>query len=224
MTWQEWCSATLAGIKAPDSPTNHASLTGQMTHEKGYAGGWAQWCNPLNTTQKWNGSVDSGAQPGLHDVQIYRSLADGVAATVYTLLTPVPGVLPNGYDAIVGALRQSRPTVWWESASRTQLDTWGTGQSWLNSVPLTGDVMALIDDVYSVLVHGTTVAGSSSFLSGLAKAADIAANTKALSDLTAAIKAIPAPVPAPAPAPILTAQEAADLHTIAEVFRKFGVA
>ena len=68
MTWQEWCSATLAGIKAPDSPTNHASFTGQMTHEKGYPGGWAQWCNPLNTTQKWNGSVDSGAQPGLHDV------------------------------------------------------------------------------------------------------------------------------------------------------------
>ena len=84
--------------------------------------------------------------------------------------------------------------------------------------------MALIDDIYSVLVHGTTVAGSSSFLSGLAKAADIAANTKALSDLTAAIKAIPAPVPAPAPAPALTPQEAADLHTIAEVFRKFGVA
>lgn len=162
-TWTDWAAAVLDGIKAPRTPTNYATLRGQSTHEKGT---WpsTQWNNPLNTTRKWAGSLNSGAQPGPHDVQIYATLADGAAATVATLLETVAGVLPNGYDAIVAALRQGRPAIWWEGTARTQLDTWGTGQGWLNSVPLTEDVMAAIDEIYSMLRVGHTSTGQPSLL------------------------------------------------------------
>jgi hypothetical protein len=190
-TWQECVSAILLGIKAPISPTNLATLRAWSTREKGT---WPsiQWCNILNTTHPWPGAVDSGAQPGPHDVKIYASLVDGAAATVATLLEPVAGVLPRGYDGIVAAIRQSLPTLWWEGSARTQLDTWGTGQSWLNSVPLTGDVMAKIDDIYSAIVTGKTVGGSSTVLLGIAHKSDLAALTTAVNSLKTAIAAIPA--------------------------------
>jgi hypothetical protein len=44
-TWQEWAVGVLAGIKAPRTPTNIATLKGWSTREKG---DWPsiQWCNP----------------------------------------------------------------------------------------------------------------------------------------------------------------------------------
>ena len=52
--------------------------------------------------------------------------------------------------------------------------------------------MAKIDDIYSAIVTGKTVAGSSTVLLGLAYASDIAALKTAVNSLKAAIAAIPA--------------------------------
>lgn len=150
MTWQEWATALLGGIKAPDTPTNHATLTGWMTHEKGDPANWAQFCNPLNTTEPWPGARDSGAQPGLHDVKIYATLGNGLSATLTTLVWE-PNGTGTAYAGIVAALRGSLPTQWWKGAARSQLDTWGTGQSWLDSVPLTEDLLADLDRMQTLL-------------------------------------------------------------------------
>jgi hypothetical protein len=139
-TWQEWAVGVLAGIKAPRTPTNIATLKGWSTREKG---DWpsVQWCNPLNSTEPWPGAVDSGAQPGAHDMKIYPTVAAGVGATIKTLIGE------PFYPAIVANLRASLPASWWVGDARSQLDTWGTGQSWFDVVPLTEDVMSQLDDI-----------------------------------------------------------------------------
>jgi hypothetical protein len=164
MTWQDWAALVLSGINAPNSPTNQATLLGWTAQEKTGLhpapplGPWAvQWSNPLNTTQPWPGAIDVNPV----GVKQYRNLTDGAGATVATLT--------NGhYPDIVAALQQSRPTQWWQSAARSQLDTWGTGSTWVDFVPLTGDVMATIDDIYNMLRIGTTVDGTDSMLRALA--------------------------------------------------------
>jgi hypothetical protein len=193
-TWQDWAKAVLAGISAPASPTNFATLQGWTSQEKTglhpapAIGSWAlQWCNPLNTTEAWPGARDSGAQPGPHDVKIYPSLVDGTGATIATLL--------NGrYPGIVANLQASLPACWWTGAGRTQLDTWGTGESWLDFVPLTGDVMATIDEVYNMLRVGHTSDGTNSILQTIsdqgAKQATAAALAQDVIDLKTAIAAI----------------------------------
>jgi hypothetical protein len=188
-TWREWAAAVLGGIKSPKSEANFATLQGWTAQEKTGLhpspplGPWAlQWWNPLNTTQPWPGAVDSGAQPGPHDVKIYSSLEDGAAATVTTLLN-------GNYPGIVAAMRSSRPAVWWEGGARTQLDTWGTGQVWLGFVPLTGDVMATIDEIYNMLRTGKTSTG---LQCALAKTTDVTALTKAVNELKTAVANLPA--------------------------------
>ena len=211
MAWQDWAVAVLSNLNAPSSPTNLATLLGWTAQEKTGLhpappiGPWAiQWNNPLNTTQPWPGAID--ATPG--GVKQYLTLSDGAGATVATLT--------NGrYPAIVANLKASLPASWWTGAARTELDTWGTGQVWLDFVPLTGDVMATIDDVYNMLRVGTTVDGTDSMLRALAtgllpagppynqapsflqkildqgaKQATAAQLTQAVTDLKAAIAAI----------------------------------
>jgi hypothetical protein len=213
MPWQDWAVAVLSNLSAPSSPTNLATLLGWTAQEKTGLhpappiGPWAtQWDNPLNTTQPWPGAIN--VNPA--GVKQYLSLADGAGATVATL--------NNGlYTGIVANLRASLPASWWTGAARTELDTWGTGQVWLDFVPLTGDVMATIDDIYNMLRIGTTVDGTDSMLRALAtgllpagapynqapsllqkildqdaKQASAAQLTQAVTDLKAAIAAITA--------------------------------
>jgi len=205
-TWQDWAVGVLAGIKAPSSPTNIATLRGWSTHEKGT---WPsiQWANPLNTTEPWPGAVDSGAQPGAHDVKIYPSLEAGVGATVRTLIGE------PFYPHIVANLRASLPASWWVGAARTELDTWGTGQSWLDSVPLTEDVMKQLDRIQSIVeglggrfwpISGSvpTVqnqlntiqadASKAATAGGAGVAADLTALTKSVATLTTKVDAMAA--------------------------------
>lgn len=225
MTWQDWAAAVLSGIGAPNSPTNQATLLGWTAQEKTGLhpapplGPWAvQWSNPLNTTQPWPGAIDVNPR----GVKQYRNLTDGAGATVATLT--------NGrYPAIIANLKASRPASWWIGAARSELDTWGTGQVWLDFVPLTGDVMATIDDIYNMLRVGTTVDGTDSMLRALAtgllpagppynqapshlqkildqgaKQATAAQLSQAVTDLKAAIAAISAGALTPAQAQQLT--------------------
>src|SRR6266851_7410275 len=225
MAWQDWAVAVLSNLNAPSSPTNLATLLGWTAQEKTGLhpappiGPWAiQWNNPLNTTQPWPGAIYNPLNttqpwPGAIDatpggVKQYLTLSDGAGATVATLT--------NGrYPAIVANLKASLPASWWTGAARTELDTWGTGQVWLDFVPLTGDVMATIDDIYNMLRIGTTVDGTDSMLRALAtgllpagppynqapsflqkildqgaKQATAAQVTQAVTDLKAAIAAI----------------------------------
>lgn len=190
MTWQDWAALVLAGINAPDSPTNVASLLGWTAQEKTGLhpapplGPWAvQWSNPLNTTQPWPGAISVNSA----GVKQYLNLTDGAGATVATLT--------NGlYPAIVTALQQSLPAQWWGSAARSQLDVWGTGSIWVDYVPLTGDVMSTLDEVYNMLRVGHTSDGTNSILQTIldqgAKQATAAGLAQAVTDLKAAIATI----------------------------------
>jgi hypothetical protein len=143
MAWQDWASAVLAGVGAPPSPTNNASLLGWTAQEKTglhpapALGPWAtQWNNPLNTTQPWPGAVSVNPV----GVKQYRTLADGEGATLATLV--------NGhYPDILEMLRNSIPAMWWFAAARSQLDTWGTGSVWCDFVPFTEADMTLESDI-----------------------------------------------------------------------------
>ena len=204
MTWQDWAAAVVGGIQAPNSPTNQASLQGWTAQEKlgqhpaPPIGPWAiQWNNPLNTTQPWPGAIDVNPV----GVKQYRSLTDGAGATVATLT--------NGrYPAIVAALQQSLPAQWWESSARSQLDVWGTGSIWVDYVPLTGDVMATLDEVYNMLRVGHTSDGTNSILQTIldqgAKQATAAGLAQAVTDLKAAIGAIQTGSLTPAQVKLLT--------------------
>jgi hypothetical protein len=192
VAWQDWAVAVLSNISAPSSPTNLATLLGWTAQEKTGLhpappiGPWAtQWNNPLNTTQPWPGAID--VNPA--GVKQYLTLGDGAGATVATLT--------NGlYPAIVANLKASLPASWWTGAARTELDTWGTGQVWLDFVPLTGDVMAVIDEVYNMLRVGHTSDGTTCILQTIldqgAKQSTAAQVTQAVTDLKVAIAAITA--------------------------------
>ena len=133
----EFALPVLQKINAPDTQTNLAMLTGWSAQEKG-GPNWSQWCNPLNSTEPYVGAIDSGAQPGAHDVKIYLSVPDGVAATVITLLWEPDGS-GSTYAGIVRELRASTPARYWAADAQAQLQTWGTGAGFLASVPLMGD-------------------------------------------------------------------------------------
>ena len=128
-------------------------------------------------------------------------MTDGAGATVATLT--------NGrYPAIVAALQQSLPAQWWESSARSQLDVWGTGSIWVDYVPLTGDVMATLDEVYNMLRVGHTSDGTNSILQTIldqgAKQATAAGLAQAVTDLKAAIGAIQTGSLTPAQVKLLT--------------------
>jgi len=133
----------MAGIGGRLTPTTSLNLWGWSAQEKTglhpapSVFDWYQWNNPLNTEQPWNGSI---AMNPPYTVQGYKSIADGCAATVATLL--------NGhYDTIVESLRQNLPASWWSETARNQLGIWGTGASWCDLVPIGADVMATLDEI-----------------------------------------------------------------------------
>lgn len=127
MSIEEWSSGVLAGIGAGDTAQNGALLSTWARFESG--SNPMRWNNPINTTQKQPGSVDSGAQPGSYDVQKYTDAATGIRATVTTLT--------NGrYEQIVQGLRQSAPPSWYQANAAGEFATWGTGSEFLSSVPV----------------------------------------------------------------------------------------
>jgi hypothetical protein len=146
-----------AGVGAPATLTNRATFIGWSAQEKGaghpappdFASRPVQWNNLMNTTHPWPGAVDVNAK----GVKQYRTEQDGIDATVATLLEPVAGVLPHGYDAIVNRLRHSLPARFWGDTEVGQLSKWGTGGIWLPFVPLQGDspVEELINRIWATV-------------------------------------------------------------------------
>ena len=124
MSWSDWCAGVLNGIGAPNNATNTDTLYAWSNAETAPYD-LMRWNNPLNTTEKYGTSFNSGAQPGPHDVQVYSSVQDGINATVLTLA--------NGYyPIIVSHLRNSIPRQQWSDAC-AELKLWGTGCGWLNN-------------------------------------------------------------------------------------------
>lgn len=127
-TFTIWKSGVCVGLGAPDDAINTDTLWAWQSAEGGIGHN-----NPLNTTYSMAGAVPWNTLPnGLH-VWSYVDIADGINATVVTLLAPDPSVgLPNGYDVIVDHLRRSIPRAQWGDAC-WQLDKWGTGCGWLTT-------------------------------------------------------------------------------------------
>src|SRR6266851_1309049 len=124
-SWEMWALGVIQGIGEPLSVVS-VDTHWAWSNEETAPFDLMRWNNPQNTTEKWPGSADSGAQPGPRDVQIYASIQDGIDATVATLL--------NGdYPAIVANLRAGLPRQQWGlfSTAATELHAWGTGSAWL---------------------------------------------------------------------------------------------
>ena len=116
--WSTWATATLQGIRAPVNDTNAGTLWAWSGAES-LPRDRMSWCNPLNTTQFWPGSIDMNSV----GVKRYATVQNGIAATVVTLL--------NGhYPVILANLRGSLPRAQWGLAC-ANLGTWGTGCAWL---------------------------------------------------------------------------------------------
>jgi hypothetical protein len=131
--WETWAAGVATGVGAPlDAVTVDTFWAWSNAETAPYA--LMRWNNPMNTTEPWPGSKDSGAQPGAHDVKIYATLQDGIDATVYTL-TKEPY-----YGAIVANLRASLPRQKWGATSTagSELHAWGTGTGWLATTPYFG--------------------------------------------------------------------------------------
>ena len=111
----EAAAAIAEGLHAPRTVPVLRLLAAWAYCEKPHAGAGAwQWNNPLNTTEPGFGSVSTANAAG---VRIYPTAADGVAATVATLL--------NGrYPHLVQALRSSDPGAF--LAQVGEMATWGT--------------------------------------------------------------------------------------------------
>ena len=125
MSWTTWASGVLSGIGAPGTAVNLDTLYAWSNAETAPYD-LMRWNNPLNTTEKYGTSFNSGAQPGPHDVQVYASVQDGINATVLTLA--------NGYyPIIVSHLRNSVPRQQWSDAC-AELKLWGTGCGWIDNV------------------------------------------------------------------------------------------
>lgn len=115
--WRAWADQVLAGIGAPDSAINLASLQAWSQQESG--SDLMRWNNPLNTTQLMAGSLPMNSV----GVQRYPSPETGATATIWTLL--------NGrYPGIVDHLRRSVPLDEWGDVCG-ELQTWGTGCGWI---------------------------------------------------------------------------------------------
>jgi hypothetical protein len=220
MIWStDFAGPVMAGIGGKLTPTTSLNLWSWSAQEKTGLHpapddfDWWQWANPLNTEQPWNGSVPMNLP---FTVQGYKSIADGCAATVATLL--------NGrFDTIVESLRENLPAAWWSETARNELSLWGTGSGWCDFTPIGADVMAQLDEIlagvkdiqYALLYgRGTATADPSGFaaadfdgkldaavkpvldaiakLPGGATPATSAQLTQAVADLKAAIAAVSA--------------------------------
>jgi hypothetical protein len=118
--WETWAVGVLNGIAAPVSAVNVDTLWAWSGSESGTDR--MRWFNPLNTTMPWFGAVDMNSV----GVKKYRTLGDGIEATVFTL--------GNGYyPVILDHLRRSVPRAQWSDAC-ANLGTWGTGCGWLTAL------------------------------------------------------------------------------------------
>lgn len=107
-----WKFRVLKGIKAKGAKENRRVLHAQQIAEGGTADN-----NPLNTTEPWAGATNYNSV----GVKNYRTGADGINATVATLL--------NGhYTGIVNDLREGKLTAEMiVKRNAAEYDTWGTG-------------------------------------------------------------------------------------------------
>lgn len=142
-----WKSGVLAGIQAPDDPTNTDTLWAWQAAEGGIGHN-----NPLNTTEELLAGIDVDPDFNRVGVEIYPTIQDGVVATVATLL--------NGrYPTIVSHLRNSVPRAQWRDACG-DLGTWGTGCGWITETfaayggQLTGDdFMSALSDASQLEIY-----------------------------------------------------------------------
>jgi hypothetical protein len=102
--------ALLKALDDPVSQANIASIVGWQNRE-----GLNQYNNPLNTTLQTSGSVGVFNSAG---VQEYGSIADGVQATVQTLM--------GGYPSILSALRSGQG-LGGQAGVGSELLTWSGG-------------------------------------------------------------------------------------------------
>lgn len=121
-TFSGWEAQTLEAIGAPVTVANVYFLDAWQAQEGGSAAN-----NPLNTT--WDMS-SAGATPyntlgGGGHVWNYADPSQGVDATAKTLQG-------GYYPAIVAALKSGNPFQGDLSAIASEMNTWGTGSSWLS--------------------------------------------------------------------------------------------
>lgn len=141
--WEVWAGGVLDGVKAPRT-TDTVEALWAWSGAESLPRDRMSWCNPLNTTQGWAGAQDMNSV----GVKRYVSVADGVGATVMTLL--------NGhYPVILANLRNSTDRHDWSNAC-PNLGTWGTGCGWLsqNYGALPGNLggtMADLDRMQNIL-------------------------------------------------------------------------
>lgn len=127
--WETWAAGVLNGVGAPINTTNVATLWAWSNKESG--ANVMRWNNPLNSSWYMPGAIPENSIP----IWSYMTIADGISATVQTLLgspnwpNPPP---PYYYPVILANLRGSIPHQQWGNAC-ANLDTWGTGCGWLTS-------------------------------------------------------------------------------------------
>jgi len=219
--WETWAAGGLHGVQAPIDSVNVDTLWAWSNAETAPYD-LMRYCNPLNTTEKWPGSRDSGAQPGPNDVQIYLAVADGIHATVATLTNPY-------YPTILSHLRNSVPRSQWADAC-TDLGKWGTGCAWITRdygaapTSLIGDDMTPAEHEWLLRLYvrefGTAATAADSALAPYQAMGD--KERAELAAIAAAVAKPEAPEVEPTSSPAITPQVAADLATIAGFLRKFG--
>lgn len=172
-----WAQAVLDGLGAPSDPTTEAGARNVAFLEAWKkAEGTSARYNPLATTLVVKGSTTlSGNGAG---VQEYAKPADGVAATVRTLLA--------GYPHVLGALRAGDPGATVQSAGGiADLNRWQTGKSSPKSSKYTDNISSLF---FSLLGQGKSAysgIGVGNFPIGHTTPADAAAAAgKKIADAT----------------------------------------
>lgn len=119
--WEEWAAGLLAGLGAATSSEAVEALWAWSNAETAPYD-LMRWNNPLDTTQRWAGSISANSV----GVQRYPTIQAGIEATVATLT--------NGYYPIIVAhLVNGVPRQEWSDAC-TELSRWGTGCGWLRAV------------------------------------------------------------------------------------------
>lgn len=149
--WLHWSAGVCIGMNAPLSSINKDTLWAWSGAESGTDR--MRWNNPLNTTLEW------GTTPYINansvGVKVYRTVDEGISATVLTLT--------NGlYPVIVANLQGSVPRQQWGTEACTELERWGTGCGWLNADygAAPGVITAEDEDVKVVLyLHALTSDG-----------------------------------------------------------------
>ena len=114
-TFANWETSVLTAISAPVTKENISFLDSWANAEGGSAA-----YNPLNTTQPEPGATNYNSV----GVKIFTDAQSGVTATATTL--------ENGlYPDLLAALRSGNPLAHITDAVKAQLNTWGTGSSFL---------------------------------------------------------------------------------------------